>query len=61
MKQIKDFADTTKKDIRQARTGMQDTIKKLAKILPKDNLKKFEDSLEKEVKIAEKEVDTIAA
>ena len=39
---------------------MQDTLKKLAKILPKDLLKKFEEDLEKMVKNGEKDVDSLS-
>ena len=33
---------------------MQDTLKKLQKILPKDLMKQFDDQLEKEMKATEK-------
>ena len=39
---------------------MQDTLKKLAKILPKDLLKKFEEDIEKLVKNGEKDVDDLS-
>jgi ribosome recycling factor len=39
---------------------MQDTSKKLAKILPKDLLKKFEEDIEKLVKNGEKDVDDLS-
>ena len=39
---------------------MQDTLKKLQKILPKDLLKKFEEDLEKVVKNGEKDVESLA-
>ena len=57
LKKIKDLGEEYKRNVRQARQEMQDTLKKLQKILPKDMLKIFEDSLEKMVKQCEKDVE----
>ena len=54
LKQIKTLGDDCKINIRQVRHDLQDTLKKLQKILPKDLMKQFDDQLEKEMKATEK-------
>ena len=53
---IKVFGEEAKRGIRNVRQSQQGTLKKLQKILPKDEVKQFEDDLDKEMKNAEKQI-----
>ena len=59
MQKIKGFGDECRISLRQARSSQSDTLKKLQKILPKDSLKQLEDFIDKELKKAEKDCDTL--
>ena len=50
-----------RRNLRQQRSEMQDTLKKLSKILQKEVLKQFEDSLEKTLKAYEQKADKFSA
>ena len=54
LKQIKDIHDNAKIAIRQVRQDLKPTISKLQKIAGKDEVKQFEDQVDKQIKAAEK-------
>ena len=58
LKQIKQHGEECRAHIRQVRHDIQDTLKKLSKILPKDEVTRFEDQIEKEVKKADKDCES---
>ena len=53
LKQIKELSEEAKISVRQHRSGIQDTLKKLRKILPQDYMHNFEGELTQLIKDAE--------
>ena len=53
LKKVKECSESFKKDLRAARHTAMDTLKKLNKILPQDEVKLLEDEFEKMFKKAE--------
>uniref|UniRef100_A0A7S3CKV0 Ribosome recycling factor domain-containing protein n=1 Tax=Strombidium rassoulzadegani TaxID=1082188 RepID=A0A7S3CKV0_9SPIT len=56
LKRLKELTEEGKKGLRNARHEVNDTIKKLMKIMPKDSVKQFEGELEKQLKESEKQL-----
>lgn len=61
LKQIKDFSDSAKIQLRKVRQDLKPTIAKLSKIVGKDEIAVFEDLMEKLIKKQEKELESMAA